>query len=190
MGRLIKRLLPVPVLMFLKNLIHNMRYYMYDRKNVIQVKITELFPPEALHSLYAGGCITYQYIEAYLGNDSERYEWLRQLYSRAQHKDALIHNPVRFNALIESFQKKGFNKRYPIWINSDNEFVSGGHRLALCLYFRADPWVKVVDRPARAQINDEDFFEVMGFGNDVKELVYLTRGILVDKFQNSMSNTE
>jgi len=79
-------------------------------------------------------------IEEYFGEND--YGW--RLYEKMQKervKDFQGEIPVatyreRFEELIKSFKENGYNSKYPIFCNDDNQLMDGSHRLACSIYFK------------------------------------------------------
>ncbi len=79
-------------------------------------------------------------IEEHFGENN--YGW--SLYSKMQKlRNANNPNKVsqdtyrrRFEDLIVSMKAKGYNSKFPIYSNDDNQLMDGSHRLACALYFR------------------------------------------------------
>jgi len=47
-------------------------------------------------------------------------------------------NEAAFRALIDSFEKRGFDNKYPLCLNKNFMVIDGAHRLALALYMGID----------------------------------------------------
>ncbi|MFT4244724.1 MAG: hypothetical protein ACMXYB_04710 [Candidatus Woesearchaeota archaeon] len=68
----------------------------------------------------------------------------------------------KFNKLIKSIEKNGFNKKYPIPIGEDGILLNGAHRLAVCMYLNISPEVKYFKKKSELKF-DINFFEKAGF---------------------------
>ncbi|MFT4261026.1 MAG: hypothetical protein ACMXX9_01185, partial [Candidatus Woesearchaeota archaeon] len=81
--------------------------------------------------------IKYLYVKSYVENNN--YEYYKKLYLTSikiinggfeDNKKSIDDFLNKFNKLITSIQKKGFNKKYSIPIGKDGIILNGAHRLA------------------------------------------------------------
>lgn len=119
--------------------------------------------------------VRYGYAEALMKDKkSEDYLFWKEIYDKMQ--TARVGQPKRaeFDGLIRSFQKIGFDERFPIPVDEDYELLDGSHRLACAALFNADP--KVVVHSSASHSYDESWFVGAGFSeselariNDVRD---------------------
>ena len=67
------------------------------------------------------------------------YEKMQETRVREGYSDASV---KRFKALIESFERKGYDKKSEIIVDSKLRLIDGAHRLALAIYYKI-PNVKI-----------------------------------------------
>lgn len=83
--------------------------------------------------------IRYLAIENYYGKNNNGFELYNEMQKTRVKTNKKVpkyrdDNGIRFKKLIESFDKKGYDYKYPIQLNSQFALFDGAHRLALALY--------------------------------------------------------
>jgi len=78
--------------------------------------------------------VKYLFIEKYyeMKKPKDLYFTPYELIIKTRERDA---QPRKFIALIKSFEKKGYDKKYPLYMTRDYITGGGKHRIALCLWF-------------------------------------------------------
>ncbi|MCH8519517.1 MAG: hypothetical protein LAT82_02060 [Nanoarchaeota archaeon] len=112
--------------------------------------------------------IKYLYVKAYVENNN--YQYYKNLYINSiklinggieDDKSSVDNFLEKFNTLIDSIQKKGFDKNFPIPVGENNIILNGAHRLAVCMYFNIEP--KIENKKEISKCNyDLDFFKKGG----------------------------
>lgn len=90
--------------------------------------------------------VKYLFIKAYINNkDLTFYKDLYKKHIKLQsgwiedHKKHVDDFETEFITLIKSIQQNGFNKKYPIIINTHWDILNWAHRYACCMFFNIQP---------------------------------------------------
>jgi hypothetical protein len=119
--------------------------------------------------------IEYTNTKYFIGKNSERYDiFIRvraiksnnfALYSKMQRirmKDDVEYVP-KFEKLIKSIKNKGFNNRFPIIRDNNDNLINGSHRLACAYTFNLTYIPTVLGKSFKRQLYNKKWFITNGF---------------------------
>ncbi len=86
--------------------------------------------------------LEYAYANAFLKKSATLSFW-RDIYIKIQEKYRLDNSIEKFDTLIDSIQKKGFDKMHPIPVDLNYNLIDGSHRLSIALALGITPYVYV-----------------------------------------------
>lgn len=86
--------------------------------------------------------LEYAYADAFLKKSTMLSFW-KDIYINIQKKYSLDSSIEKFDALINSIQKNGFDKMYPIPVDLNYNLIDGSHRLSIALALGITPYVYV-----------------------------------------------
>lgn len=130
-----------------KNLVKNLavygREYIRNAYYKITVKhmtydVEEIFIQQNLLSGYnrLDTVVRYLAIEEYYGKNNYGFNLYKKMQGKRINEEYVKGSVERFRALIESWDKKGYNSSSEITLDNNNFLIDGSHRLALALYHR------------------------------------------------------
>ena len=137
--------------------------FKYDKEKVYSINIKHFITDKHIDII-----VKYLYVKAYIEKqDLNRY---KDMYQKMQINRIGSCNIKEFNKLINSFEKEGFKKEYPIPINKKKELLNGSHRLACSLYFNINPYVVEIDKEDHEY--NINWFKENGFlGDEITEIL-------------------
>ena len=122
--------------------------------------------------------VRYLYIKSYI--EGVEYDKYKMMYEKMMKKRVNKSYYNEFNKIIDSFNKHGYLKEYPIPINNKGKMLNGSHRLACCLYFNINPYVCIFDEEDH-EYNIEWFHE-NGFTSEEIIEIEKTKEKLLKKY--------
>ena len=108
---------------------------------VHKVNLNELARTRPLHVRLMAGYVN-SFIMSLPSEVSSPHKWL-DLYNKYQNKRRGHSKPDQFNKLILNMINNGFEKSYPIPVDSKYCILDGAHRFAACLAIGIDPYVQI-----------------------------------------------
>ncbi len=146
----------------------------YDKTKVFTMNIREFITDKHIDII-----VKYLYVKSYTQKKSlNKYE---KMYQKMQMNRIGSCNIKEFNKIIDSFEKEGFKKEYPIPINRNKQLLNGSHRLACSLYFNINPYVVEIDKEDHEY--NIKWFKENGFSNDEIEEIIETKEELVKQYE-------
>lgn len=94
--------------------------------------------------------VRYMFIEQYFEKNAVGFRLYEKMQKARAGKDYDFACIERFKKLIQSIEKKGYEKDYEITVGTDLQLIDGSHRIATCLYFN-QPKISICYTPIRTE---------------------------------------
>jgi len=106
--------------------------------------------------------------EFYKQNKPDDFKY--KLYSKLSAARGIKDRSKRFIKLIDSFEKKGYDKKYPLEFSKDYHICGGTHRIAICLYLDINeiPFIKNESCKRKRRRFNKKWLEDNGFQNNMQ----------------------
>ena len=93
-------------------------------------------------------------------------EIMVRYFSEYSYKSGLKAYRKAFDNLLDSMKEKGFERKYFLPLDRNNEIINGAHRMASALALGLDVWCYNYDVKIRSHRYDEKYFILHGFTDD------------------------